>query len=114
MPGDLKAVRFVGAARLELLAFPADARRAAGFQLYRVQRGLDPSDWKPLRNVGPGVREIRIRVRQEYRVVYVASFGEALYVLHAFVKKSQKTPTSAINLVRRRLADLIRTRGLVE
>jgi phage-related protein len=110
MPSDFRAVRFVGAARDELLAFPADARRAAGFQLYRVQCGLDPSDWRPLRSIGPGVREIRVHVPQEYRVVYVASFGEAVYVLHAFRKKSQKTPMTAINLARHRLSDLARAR----
>ena len=68
-------------------AFPEDARRAAGYQLGRVQQGLLPTDWKPMTTVGPGVIEIRVHTRVERRIFYVAKFEEAVYVLHAFEKQ---------------------------
>ena len=71
--------------------FPEDARREAGHELYQVQKGLDPSDWKPMPTIGAGVREIRIRDRiGAYRVIYIATLADAIHVLHAFQKKSQK------------------------
>jgi phage-related protein len=82
--------------------FPADARRQAGFELDSVQRGLEPSDWKPMTSVGTGVREIRIRVLGEWRVIYVAKLADAIYVLHAFQKKTQRTRREDIELARRR------------
>lgn len=83
-------------------SFPAEARRQAGFELYAVQRGLEPSDWKPMKTVGSGVREIRIRVLGEWRVLYVAKFAGTVYVLHAFQKRTQKTRPSDIEIARRR------------
>jgi phage-related protein len=74
------------------LTFPKDARKEAGFQLGKVQAGLEPHDWKPFDEVGAGAREIRIReVSSIYRVMYVAKFEEAIYVLHCFQKKTQVT-----------------------
>ena len=87
----MKSLEFVGSSLDDLREFPAEARRAAGFELGFVQRGLDPSDWKPMNQVGAGVREIRVHVLGEWRVLYVAKFPEAVYVLHAFQKKTQKT-----------------------
>jgi phage-related protein len=81
---------FVGSSRDELREFPADARRAAGFELGFIQRGLEPSDWKSLKEVGAGVREIRIHVLGEWRVLYVAKFARAVYVLHVFQKKHRR------------------------
>jgi phage-related protein len=76
----------------DLLAFPKDARKEAGFQLGKVQAGLDPADWKPFDEVGAGAREIRIREASGiYRAIYVAKFEEAIYVLHCFQKKTQAT-----------------------
>jgi phage-related protein len=67
----------------DLLDFPREARRTAGFELGKVQAGMDPEDWKPFDDVGAGTREIRIRdARGIYRVMYVAKFEEAIYVLH--------------------------------
>src|SRR5262245_32935844 len=86
-----KALIWLGSSRGDLRAFPALARRLAGFQLRRVQQGLDPDDWKPMQTVGPGVREIRIHIGGAFRVFYVATRAEAIYVLHAFEKKTQKT-----------------------
>ena len=87
-----KEIRWVGSAYDDLLAFPRDVRKEAGFQLGKVQAGLEPADWKPFDDVGTGTREIRIRdARGIYRVMYVAKFEEAIYVLHCFPKKTQVT-----------------------
>ena len=96
----MKLLEFVGPSLDDLREFPAEARRAAGFELGFVQRGLDPSDWKPMNEVGAGVREIRLHVLGEWRVLYVAKFVEAVYVLHAFQKKTQKTRREDIELAR--------------
>ena len=81
----------MGSSYEDLLRFPPDARRQAGFQLGKVQARLDPDDWKPLSDLGAGVREIRIREPGgAFRVIYVATFEEAVYVLHCFQKKSEK------------------------
>ena len=89
---DEKQIRWVGSAYGDLLGFPKDARKEAGFQLGKVQAGLEPADWKPFDDVGAGTREIRIRdANGIYRVMYVAKFEEAVYVLHCFQKKTQVT-----------------------
>jgi phage-related protein len=89
---DEKQIRWVGSAYNDLLAFPKDARKEAGFQLGKVQAGLEPTDWKPFDDVGAGIREIRIREATGiYRVMYLAKFAEAIYVLHCFRKKTQAT-----------------------
>lgn len=71
-----------------------------------VQMGMDPIDWKPMPSIGAGVKEIRIHENGEFRVVFVARFPEAVYVLHAFQKKTQKTPKKDIDLARQRLKQL--------
>ncbi len=91
-------------------AFPRDARRLAGFQLRRVQQGLEPFEWKPMPAVGPGVREIRVRTALEHRVLYVAKFAEAVYVLHAFEKRTRKTPQRDVSLARQRFHELLAVR----
>ena len=82
------------------------ARRLAGFQLRRVQHGLDPDDWKPMQAVGPGVREIRVHAVGAHRVFYVATRPEAIYVLHAFEKKTQKTSAQDLRIGRDRFRAL--------
>jgi phage-related protein len=98
----MKHLMFVGSSLDDLRDFPAEARRQAGFELDGIQRGFDPSDWKPMPDIGSGVREIRIHILGEWRVIYVARLAEAVYVLHAFQKKSQKTRREDIDLARRR------------
>jgi phage-related protein len=89
---DEKEIRWVGSSYDDLLAFPEEPRRTAGFQLGKVQAGLEPDDFKPFDDVGAGAREIRIREPDGiYRVMYVAKFEEAVYVLHCFQKKTQTT-----------------------
>lgn len=98
-----KILEWIGASLEELQDFPADARRAAGYELRRIQMGLMPTDWKPMPSVGPGATEIRIHTRLEHRVLYVAKFEEAIYVLHAFEKKTQQTRAADLTLARERL-----------
>jgi phage-related protein len=105
----IKSVTFLGDSLARVRAFPREARRAAGYQLDRVQRGLEPDDWKPMPAVGLGVREIRVRGRAgAFRVIYLASMAEAVYVLNAFQKKSQRTPHLEIQLAAGRLRELKR------
>ena len=86
-----KTVIFVGEALEELKIFPESARKEAGVQLYRVQLGMNPADWKPMTTIGSGVREIRIRdSKGAFRIIYVMQRKEFVYVLHCFQKKSQK------------------------
>ncbi len=99
-----KPVAWLGSTLADVRAFPKQARERTGYALDRVQRGLEPADWKPMSTVGPGVRELRIQVGRQFRVLYVAKYAEAVYVLHAFEKKSQKTNPADVDLARKRLA----------
>jgi phage-related protein len=105
-----KPLFWVGSSFDDLCAFPDDARRKAGYELRLVQKGLMPDDWKPMTSVGHGVYEIRVRTGVEHRVFYVAKYEEAVYVLHAFEKRARQTRQSDIEVGRRRLADVARTR----
>lgn len=104
-----KPLIWLGSSGRDLRGFPAIARRLAGFQLRRVQQGLDPDDWKPMQTVGPGVREIRIHIAGAHRVFYVATRAEAIYVLHAFEKKTRKTSSHDLKIGR----DRFRTLGIL-
>jgi phage-related protein len=106
-----KPVTFHGDSLDRLRDFPSDARRGAGHELYQVQKGRDPHDWKPMPTVGAGVREIRIRdATGAYRVLYIATLANAVHVLHAFQKKSQKTAQRDLDLAATRLRQLKRGR----
>jgi phage-related protein len=98
----MKPLNFIGSSLDDLRNFPDEARRAAGFELRAVQDGLKPSDWKPMHAIGAGVGEIRVHVLGEWRVIYVAKRRDAVYVLHVFQKKTQKTNRNDIDLARRR------------
>jgi phage-related protein len=101
-------LEFRGGALDDLRAFPRSARQEAGHQLDLVQQGQDPDDWKPMSSIGRGVREIRIRDEAgAFRVIYVASFAEAIFVLHCFQKKSQKTRREDLALARHRYKELV-------
>ncbi|MBI1198971.1 MAG: type II toxin-antitoxin system RelE/ParE family toxin [Phenylobacterium sp.] len=109
MTEALKPVVFRGSALDDLRAFPDAARRQAGFQLDLVQNGREPDDWKPMATIGAGVREIRVRdAAGAFRVIYVAKFAEAVFVLHCFEKKSQRTSRPDIELATRRYRDLVK------
>ena len=105
-----KQVRWLGNSLESIRDFPDDPRREAGYQLDRVQAGNDPEDWKPMPSVGLGVKEIRVREGGAFRVIYVARFAEAVYVLHAFQKKANKTPKPDIELARKRFRELMQER----
>ena len=93
----------MGSSHSDLKAFPDEARRDAGFNLDFVQRGLEPGDWKPMKRVGAGVNEIRVRdASGAYRVIYLATRPEAVYVLHCFQKKTEKTSQHDIDLAEKR------------
>ena len=88
------------------------ARREAGFQIDLVQHGQVPDDWKPMPSIGAGVREIRVReATGAFRVVYVAKFVDAVYVLHCFQKKTQKTSKPDMDLAESRYRDLLKELG---
>jgi phage-related protein len=109
MRAKVKPIAFLGDSLRELRKFPDAPRQEAGFQLYRVQQGLDPASWKPMTAIGPGVREIRIRDESgAYRVVYIANLAEAVYVLHAFQKKTQRTAKRDMDLASSRFRELTR------
>jgi len=104
-----KPVVFQGNALDDLRKFPDAARRQAGFQLHLVQNGRDPDDWKPMTIIGRAVREIRVRDEAgAFRVIYVARFAEAIFVLHCFEKKSQRTSRPDIDLAARRYRELVK------
>ena len=106
----MKGIEFLGASLKTVREFPALAKREVGLQLDRVQRGLDPTDWKPMKSVGQGVREIRIQHEGQYRVIYVASFEKRVYVLHAFQKKTQKTSRQDLDTAKRALKEVLERR----
>lgn len=103
----VKPVFWIGRSRQEVRAFPPDARHTAGYQLERVQSGKAPADWRPMTEVGAGVCEIRIHGAVEHRVLYAATFPEAVYVLHAFAKKARRTPRLNLEIARLRWRVLI-------
>ncbi len=107
-----KPLLFEAGAYESLIAFPAAARREAGHELDLVQQGQPPDDWKPMPTIGIGVSEIRIRNQAgAYRVIYVAKFEEAVYVLHCFEKKSQRTSRPDLDLASARYKTLVRRRS---
>jgi phage-related protein len=104
----VKPIAFLGGSLDDLRGFPADARREAGYQLDRVQRGLDPDDWRPMPSIGAGVREIRVREPAgAFRVIYVATFADVVYVLHAFQKKTRQTAKRDVDLAVSRLREQV-------
>jgi len=103
----MKRLEFLGDSIARLREFPEDVRKEAGVQLHKVQQGIEPSDWKPMSTVGPGVREIRIREESgAFRVLYVANIGDAVFVLHAFQKKMQATPKRDLDLAAARFKQI--------
>jgi len=105
-------VRFVGNAKDDLAAFPKSARTRAGHEIFMVQVGRNPDDWKPMPTVGSGACEIRVRDEAgAFRVIYVAKFENAVYILRSFQKKTRKTSQADLELARERYRT---ARGLAE
>ena len=105
----VKPLIWMGSSRDDLRQFPESVRDSLGFELYRVQCGLDPKDWKPMTSVGPGVKEIRVRDQVGiFRAIYLASRPEGVYALHCFQKKSQRTSRSDLELAVKRFKAIAR------
>lgn len=104
----MKQIAFLGNSLDDLREFPNTARSEAGYQLDRVQHGLEPSDFKPMPTIGKGVWEIRITDEAgQFRVIYIAKLKDAVYVLHCFQKKTQKTSAKDLELSSKRLRELL-------
>jgi phage-related protein len=106
----MKPLVWLGDSLPRLREFPAEAMHDAGYQLELVQDGCEPKDWKPMPSIGAGVSEIRVKAGGAFRLVYLARFPEAIYVLHAFQKKTRKSAKTDIDLARRRLRTLLAER----
>ncbi|MBS0542767.1 MAG: type II toxin-antitoxin system RelE/ParE family toxin [Proteobacteria bacterium] len=105
----MKLLRFLGDSLKSLREFPEDARHDAGYQLDKVQRGEQPDDFKPMPSIGKGVEELRVWDDSgTYRVIYTARLADAVYVLHAFQKKTQATAKRDVELARERYTELMR------
>jgi phage-related protein len=109
-----KPIRWIGSSLEDLSNFPESARRKAGFQLRALQNGETPSDFKPMTIVGSGVEEIRIQVGEAYRIFYITRFEEAIYVLHAFQKKTQKTSKIDVEIGQKRYQQMLKYRQSIE
>lgn len=97
----MKPLEFLGSSRDDLAAMPAGVRHDIGLELMRVQFGGTPADFKPMPAVGAGAYEIRVRdASGAWRAIYVAKFEAAVYVLHAFQKKTQQTAKTDIDLAK--------------
>ncbi len=109
MHAQPKLIEFLGSALDDLRGFPISARREAGYQMDKVQHGEEPDDWKPMKSIGSGVQEIRIQDEAgAFRVIYIARLKDAVYVLHCFQKKTQKTSAQDLMLAGKRYNELMR------
>lgn len=109
----MKITKFIGNTLETIRQFPSEAKRLAGHAIDNVQRGEMPDDWKPMTTVGHGVYEIRIRTnltKEQYRIFYVAKFEDAVYILHAFQKKTQQTSQQDIDAGRRAYQQVLEER----
>ena len=106
----MKQLLWIGSSYKTVCAWSKGVKQAAGYQLHLIQQGMDPDDWKPMQSVGAGVREVRIHVEGERRIVYVAKFDEGVYILHAFAKKTQKTPKKDIAMAKARFEEVMQAR----
>jgi phage-related protein len=106
---SVKPVVWMGGSREDLRQFPETVQDSLGFELYRVQCGLDPKDWKPMTTVGAGVKEIRARDEAGiFRMIYLATRLEGVYVLHCFQKKTRRTSRSDLELAMKRFKSIAR------
>ena len=104
---EMKEIMWVGSSLQDLRDFPEVPRKRAGFQLELLQEGEEPDDFKPMKSVGKGVQEIRIACDDgAFRVFYVVNRPDAIYVLHAFKKTTEKTEKRDIDLAKARLKSL--------
>src|ERR1700693_1435974 len=106
-----KPIDWRGSSLDDLREFPETARKQAGYGLRKLQRGEIPDDWRPFPEVGPGANEIRIDCLDGwFRVMYVAKFEEAVYVLHSFQKATRQTSKADVNIAKARYKAVIQDR----
>lgn len=111
---EFRNLEFLGRSYQDLTSFPRSSMAMAGRRLKDVQYGFEPPDWKPIKSIGQGVNELRLRDETgAYRVIYIAKFAEAVYVLHCFEKKSQKTSRADLDIATARYKALLRRRANV-
>lgn len=103
----VKAIKWLGSSRKIIQGFVREVRAEIGYQLYRVEQGLMPTDFKPMPNVGAGVFEIRLHHPHEHRVFYISRYNDRVYVLHAFIKKTQKTTHHDLKIAQKNYQDLM-------
>jgi phage-related protein len=107
-----KPAKFHGMSLEALRSIEDGPRRKLGFQIQRLQSGLEPDDWRPMPSVGPGVAEIRVRdAGGAFRAIYVARLADAIHVLHVFEKKSRKTTPTDLRIARDRFRALVREKA---
>lgn len=94
----MRTVAFEGDTLEVIRQLPEEVRQRTGYEIDRVQRDIEPENWKPFSAIGKGVREIRVEVGKQYRIMYIAKFENKIHVLHVFVKKTQKTRNSDIEI----------------
>ena len=105
----MKVLRFLGDSHKALCEFPRDARQSVGRQLLKVQKGDLPDDFKPMPDVGNGVEELRVWEESgTFRVMYLARLATAVYVLHAFQKKTRATSKRDKEIAKLRFKQLMR------
>ncbi len=102
----LKPITWLGTSLQDLRDFPTKVRQIPGNELMTVQLGYNPVDWKPMSSIGQGVKEIRVNHGGQYRVIYITKYSEAIYVLHTFNKKTQRTSKRDIELAKNRLKQI--------
>ncbi len=112
MREPLKPVEWMGDTLKRVRAYAKPVRQHVGYELELVQHDMEPSDWRPMTTVAPGVNEIRIHVEGEHRLLYVARLRHAIYVLHVFRKKSRQTSKTDIDLARARFQEALRMEAL--
>jgi phage-related protein len=103
----MKEIIWLGSSYQDLLAFSKPAKQTAGYNLDKLQRGKEPNDWKPMTSIGNGVKELRIHCENEYRIIYLAQRPEGIYILHSFIKKTEKTSPKDIQLAKKRFKDIL-------
>lgn len=102
-----KDAYFIADTQEVLRSFPAEVRRLFGYEIMRLQQGLRPLHYRPMtKAVGPGVAEIKVKYRGEYRAFYTVNLGNAVHIVSAFRKKTRQTPKAEIDLAKTRLAEL--------
>lgn len=110
----MKSITWLGNTHETVKNYSSNVRQEIGYNLDKVQRGLEPIDWKQMTAIGHGVKEIRIHQNNEYRILYVAKFHETIYVLNCFVKKSEQTLKSDLDLAKKRYIDLVAKRRSIK